>query len=89
MLYHTQCTNLSLITDNADIGTVVTIKPRPTLKRGSTFKNVKSMRAVERFFHTTWTSFLKRKAVRVIVISVFTLAFIVGAVLACTKVLAL
>ena len=44
------------------------------------------MRAVERFFHTTWTSFLKRKAVRVIVISVFTLAFIVGAVLACTKV---
>jgi len=48
--------------------------------------NIGKLRGPERFFHSTWHTFLKKRLVRICVVSVFALVAIVGIVLASTPV---
>lgn len=50
------------------------------------FRNIDDMRALERFFYKTWTGILRQQHVRIGFISIFVIAFVVGSVLAGTRV---
>jgi len=48
--------------------------------------NIGKLRGPERFFHSTWHTFLKKRLVRICIVSVFALVAIVGIVLTSTPV---